>query len=106
MPRHEITAPSSDALPEEFYAYHRSRVDLVKAAEERLTTREQALARLSFGEKSYVGSQAATARRSLKNAHDQLDANLLRAYKHKEEHLDEYIAEAQTEADEAYSRAE
>src|SRR5437868_15327151 len=88
------TAPSIDARPEEFYAYHKNRTDLVEAAEERLAAREQALASLSFGNKGFVGSQVATARTSLKNAQDQLDANLWRAHQHKEAHLDEYIAEA------------
>ncbi|HET9721773.1 MAG TPA: hypothetical protein VFP32_01970 [Candidatus Saccharimonadales bacterium] len=100
MPRHEVTAPPPDAQPEEFYTYHKNRVDLVKAVIERLLLREQALARLSFGEKGYTGSQVATARTSLKNAQDQLDANLWRAHQDKEKRLDEYIAQARLEDEE------
>jgi hypothetical protein len=96
------SAPLSNAQPEEFYSYHKNRADLVEAAKERLAVREQALAKLSFGNKGYVGSQVATARTSLKKAQDQLDANLWRSHQHKEAHLDEYIAEASRQRDPTY----
>jgi hypothetical protein len=96
------TPPLTDARPEDFYAYHKSRADLVRAAQERLAAREQELAKLSHGKKGYIVSQVATARVSLKNAQDQLDANLWRAHQNKEAHLDEYIVEASKQRDPTY----